>query len=77
MDCYLYYLLSHERNAVWIMSKITEVRPRRAGAKPNNFSVRRSLTWGLAGRIILFMTPDSLSQMLSDFLDGARAAVVV
>src|SRR3981189_3967282 len=23
------------------------------------------------------MTPDSLSQMLSDFLDGARAAVVV
>jgi len=35
------------------MVKITEVRLGRAGAKPNNFLVQRSLTSGLAGRIIL------------------------
>src|ERR1700730_2640705 len=40
-----------------VTNEITEVRSRRAGAKPNNFSVQRSLTWGRAGRIIMIYDP--------------------
>jgi hypothetical protein len=54
--------------------------PRLRGSeiKPTNRTVHPSLTPGSPGPIIQnIVTPDSLGQMLSEFLNGARAAVVV
>lgn len=47
--------------------------------KPNNCAVQASLTFSptRADNSTTSVTPDSLSQVLSNFLEGARAAVVV